>query len=118
MPVAFSSVFSEEFAGLMDYDVQIPYAYAVEKGFSTRTQPTSAGPAWDDPAVPESAARTNWRSKLDNQRFYWLLANTSLLVPVLLAFAVLYFAWKGIGSLREEQSKQYQPIIERQSNML
>jgi len=112
VPQAFGRVFWEENANKLDFSVQIPAAY--EQAFHVPDTP-AATPAAEVPSVASNLSSVSAR---DRAEWLWRLANGSLLVPLLLALAVMYF---GMGMLRDisgSQNEALKPILEHQLKLL
>lgn len=117
IPVAFAEVFNEDFSNRFDFTVSIPSS--VEQAFTsaardlavaqTTGSPKSSGQAVG-PAAP-SAARAR-------AEYIWLLANGSLLVPVLIALAVMLYGIRLLSEIRSSEFIALQPILQHQLELL
>lgn len=104
VPQAFERVFFGESAGV-ECSVQIPTTY--QEAFAA---PVSV----ETPALPTQALA----AARERAEWLWRLANGSLLVPFLLALAVMYY---GVAISRDAARTQYEalkPILEHQLKLL
>jgi hypothetical protein len=120
IPQAFEHVFWEDEANRVEITVQIPPSY--QKAFAEapagrreESERPSVAPVISARAPEESASRSASRERAE---WVWRLANGSLLVPLLLALAVMYFGISMLNELRGAQSDAMKPILEHQLKLL
>jgi hypothetical protein len=126
VPLAFANVFSEDFADLHAFEISIPTSFTT--AFSS--VPSSPNPPSAPAAVPVQAAasptpapvRSTFSDAALNSRekaeWAWRLANGSLLVPLLIALAVMFFGFREVSQLQRTQFEAIKPILEHQLELL
>ena len=116
VPKSFGDVFTNDFADSMKFDIVVPsstrQAFDIPINNDELSRPTSQEVQQMTPttqAKSESAQKAEW---------LWKLANGSLLIPLILALAVLYFGFKELSSYRNAQYEAVKPILEHQLKLL
>lgn len=115
VPQAFDHVFSSDYADRLDFSVQVPSSYEAAFHASVALPQTPQAVMAVAPAVQPVPATTPAREKAE---WLWRLANGSLLVPLLLALAVMY---QGMSMLKEIRGTQYEalkPVLDHQLKLL
>jgi hypothetical protein len=114
VPKAFGDVFVDDIANEMSFEINIPQS--IKDVF---VQPNVTNPPIVEPTKPPvlgtEAAKSNAEQRA---QWLWKLANGSLLIPVLIALAVMYFGLKEIASIRILQYEALKPILEHQVQLL
>lgn len=116
VPQAFADVFNAEFASQLSYDIDASGSLesAFKRAVSTRAKSVSTSSGSISPAQPP----VTQHEALKKAEWLWRLANGSLLIPFLLALAVLYFGFREFSSLRTAQYEALKPILEHQLQLL
>lgn len=104
IPRAFCHTFDSGIKGRLKYAIHVPESTAAQ------FKPKSVQPA--PPARDESP-----KSDGDRAEKYWLIANFSLVVPVVLALAVLCFAYVGISEERAAIQARYDQITAQETTL-
>lgn len=61
---------------------------------------------------------TNGHSKMDKAKWYWSVANASLVVPVILSLVVLYFAFQMFTEVNRQQAEALKPVLDSQTQLI
>ena len=119
VPQVFGRVFYEAQADKLNFEVHIPSSY--EQAFAkppapppplapgATTSAVTAMPASPAPAPSSGRERAEW---------LWRLANGSLLVPFLLALAVMYYGLSMLKDVKSMQAEALKPILDHQLKLL
>ena len=114
VPVTFADVFNDQFADVHEYSVHVPARFA--SGFNaaareeSRPVSTPVGTSGrEQPGQSMSHERAEW---------LWKLANGSLLVPFLLALAVMWFGLQAISGIYRDHRDAMKPVLEHQLLLL
>lgn len=113
VPAAFGDVFVDDYASQMHFDIALPGA--LQKAFKKQRHEQRVAPTRVERQPEVMDVRNDAARKAE---WVWRLANGSLLIPVLLALAVLYFGWRELSSLRDAQYEALKPVIEHQMELL
>jgi hypothetical protein len=117
VPSSFSSIYGSQVADKLEYAIDIPEdfktAFRARKRIEREPESAATTHASPAPTSPTSSDTARWRAE-----WLWRLANGSLLVPVILALVVLYFALKDVGGLRELQQEGVESILTHQRKLL
>lgn len=113
VPVAFAGVFAEDNANRLDFGVTIPAS--AEQAFRSAATDTP-GPQVAPP-VPQPVVASQGTTR-ERAEWLWRLANGSLIIPVLLAFFVMYQGMKMLTDIRAAQYEALKPILEHQLKLL
>ena len=114
IPKTFANVFRQDEANRVKFEVDIPETY--KQAFNRDNSKENA-------IVPLS---TNNSSAGDNQvntsreraEWLWRLANGSLLIPLILALAVMYYGMSMFENIRVSQNDALKPLLEHQLKLL
>jgi len=116
IPKSFGDVFTDDFANSMTFDIDIPsstkQAFAIT---NTNNEPPS--PTLQETQQIQPTMQTKSES-VQKAEWLWKLANGSLLIPLILALAVLYFGIKELSSYKNAQYEAVKPILEHQLKLL
>jgi hypothetical protein len=117
VPQAYGRVFWEAEANRLDFDIQVPASYE-----QALVSPPSSPPLADVPpsvaALPPVASQPPAPSARDKAEWLWRLANGSLLVPLLLALAVMYYGLSLLRDFKNIQGDALKPILDHQLKLL
>lgn len=117
VPVAFAEVFTEQFADGHEFGISIPRSAEQAFGEASRAlekaggMPPRVAPPPTAPSSPTSAAR-------ERAEWIWRLANGSLLIPLLIALAVMFYGLRLLSDIRSSQFEAMQPILQHQLELL
>jgi hypothetical protein len=97
----------------MDYEIVIPESLRAAFG---------RGDHAVQHVIPQIASRGDEQKRfarpMERAEYMWRIANGSLLLPVLLALAVLYYVGTEMSSLRNIQMEALKPILDQQMELL
>ncbi len=114
VPVAFAEVFNEQFADVHEYSVRVPAGFA--SGFNAaardEARPISAG------VVTSGKEHSGQSASRERAEWLWKLANGSLIVPFLLALAVMWFGLQAISGIYRDHRDAMNPVLEHQLLLL
>lgn len=122
VPVAFGEVFSEDFANQLEFSVVVPRSveeafYAAVGGAQSALTPTMPSAATSPPAPTTSDTRDQWGAR-ERAEYLWRLANGSLLVPVVLALAIMFYGFSILADIRRTQYEAPKPLLDHQLELL
>ena len=114
VPVAFAEVFNRDDSDRVDFSVQIPDTYRHDfSGHPSRPLTNSPSLVGSEESamkkLPQGRERAEW---------LWRLANGSLLVPVILALAVMYEGMLTLKSIYNMQYDAMKPVLDLQLGLL
>lgn len=110
---AFAAVVGYQFANVVQYELEANEALVAE----FKRQPNAPKV---EPATGNGDRETPGRLKqvTDRARFFWVVANSSLLVPVLLALFICYLAFNEMNAVRARQEALVDSNIAHQQKLL
>ncbi|PYP92331.1 MAG: hypothetical protein DMG65_04435 [Candidatus Angelobacter sp. Gp1-AA117] len=117
VPLAFSSVFTEEFADQLTFDIDLPPS--LKNAFEGASENRRIGNGGD--AVVQSALVPNQPmpgSTRERAEWLWKLANGSLVVPLVLALIVMYFGMRQISEIHANEHETLKPILQHQLEVM
>lgn len=115
VPVAFGQVFDQDFADSLDFAVSIPSS--VEQAFDAAAA-AAAAPAAMQPVAPPPVNAASVSADRQRAEWLWRLANGSLLIPVVITIAVLFYGAHLLLDIRNSQNAALQPILQHQLELL
>ncbi|MBS1808770.1 MAG: hypothetical protein JST84_11305 [Acidobacteria bacterium] len=132
IPLAFMDVFGEGFTRELEFEERMPTTTErafYEHAFTSQQQRVNLVPQALPPLPPlaippppppaQEKKEDSERSKaMERAQWLWRLANGSLVVPVILALVVLYYAAKELSAAKEAQFQAVKAIMEQQVNGL
>lgn len=57
-------------------------------------------------------------STVDKGKYYWIVSNFSLLIPVILSLIVLYFVYQAIADIGRHQEEALKPVLDSQTKLI
>lgn len=115
VPQAYGRVFWEAEADRIDFDVHIPTSFEHAFNAAAAPLPQSTSSATVAQATVSPPPSTSAR---DRAEWLWRLANGSLLVPLVLALAVMYYGMAMLRDYRTTQAETLKPILDHQLKLL
>ena len=114
VPVAFAGVFNDQFADVHEYSVQVPAGFVSEFNAAAReeTPPVSGA------VVTSEKEHSGQSTSRERAEWLWKLANGSLLVPFLLALAVMWFGLQAISGIYRDHRDAMRPVLDHQLLLL
>jgi hypothetical protein len=107
IPIAFAQAVGDEaFADGMQYQVEVPPS--LRNQFS-EVHTGGLGTQGAAPGASTQIGKANWA---------WIISNTSLVVPVLLAAAILYVAFTKLNEWAGSERKAFERVIEFQAQAI
>lgn len=116
IPKTFEDVFLGHDGCGLRWDIQPEADFSNSFSAARPVQETSRG-SEGVPHHPQPPQNRN-RSAVQRAEWLWKLANGSLLIPILLMVAVLYFAIQETSKIGLMQAQAMKPVIEYYQNML
>ena len=114
VPVAFANVFNDQFADVHEYSVHVPAGFASGFNAAVRAEarPVSAA------VVSSEKEHSGQSTSRERAEWLWRLANGSLLVPFLLALAVMWFGLQALSGIYRDHRDAMTPVLEHQLMLL
>jgi hypothetical protein len=107
IPIAFAQAVGDEaFADGMQYQVEVP---PLLRNQFSETHTGGPGVEGATPGASAQIGKANWA---------WIISNTSLVVPVLLAAAILYVAFTKLNEWAGSERKAFERVIEFQAQAI
>jgi hypothetical protein len=113
---AYEDIVGERFANQLR-SVLTPSAQLISE-FNAPSAPLPSSPSVPPASDKTPPTETRASQAAEKARFAWILANTSLVIPVLLALVVLFVAFQEMNVARTQYNTAIQSLLEYQTKLL